>query len=57
MINEMRRGFGDAGDRSVKLAQLQRLVKDRPFIIVLDEIDLVNSNERNDMVYNLYSTG
>jgi cell division control protein 6 len=57
MLNEMRRGFGDARDRSVKLGQFERLLKNRPFLIVLDEIDLVPSRERNTMVYNLFSVG
>jgi cell division control protein 6 len=57
IVNEMRRGFGDARDTAVKLKQFEQLVKDRPCIIVLDEIDLVNRNERNDMIYNLFSIG
>lgn len=57
MVNEMRRGFGDARDKAVKLGQFEGLVKDRPFLIVLDEIDLVPSRERNTMIYNLFSVG
>jgi cell division control protein 6 len=57
MVNEMRRGFGDARDTTVKLKQFERLVKNRPLLIVLDEIDLMPSRERNDMIYNLYSIG
>jgi cell division control protein 6 len=57
MLEEMKRSFGDARDSSVKLKRFERLVKDKPFLIVLDEIDLVPSRERNDMIYNLASVG
>jgi cell division control protein 6 len=52
-LTEMRKGFGDARDKHVRLSQFESLVKDRPFLLVLDEIDLVPSGERNDMIYNL----
>jgi cell division control protein 6 len=55
VVNEMRRGFGDARDTHVKLKQLERLVKDRPFLVVLDEVDLMPSSERNNTIYNLFS--
>ena len=57
ILSEMWKGFGDARDKSVKLAQFERLVKDKPFLIVLDEVDLMPSRERNTMIYNLYSIG
>lgn len=57
MLDEMKRGFGDARDTSVKLGQFERMIKDRPFLIILDEIDIVHSGERNDIIYNLFSTG
>lgn len=57
MINEMRRGFGDARDKSLKLDQFARLVKDRPFLIVLDELDLLPAKERDSVIYNLHSIG
>jgi cell division control protein 6 len=57
ILNRMRRGFGDARDTSVRLAQFEKLVNDRPFIIVLDEVDLMPVREKNDAIYNLYSTG
>ncbi|MBU0515441.1 MAG: AAA family ATPase [Proteobacteria bacterium] len=57
MLNQMRRGFGDARDTTVKLQQLERVIKNRPFLIVLDEVDFVPSRERNSMIYNLLSIG
>lgn len=53
MVNKLKRGFGDARDTTFRLSQFENLVKDRPFIVVLDEIDLVNARERDDMIYNL----
>ncbi len=57
LLDEMKRGFGDARDTSVKLGQFERMIKDRPFLIILDEIEIVHSGERNDIIYNLFSTG
>ncbi len=57
ILGELRRGFGDARDKRVKLVQFERLVKDRPFIIILDEIDVVPLKERNTMIYNLSNVG
>lgn len=57
IMRETRKGFGDARDTAVKLSQFEQMVRDRPFLIVLDEIDLFHSGERNDMIYNLHSIG
>ncbi len=57
ILNKLRRGFGDARDSNVKLRQLERLIKDKPFVIVLDEIDFIATWDRNAMIYNLLSIG
>lgn len=57
IIDDLKRGFCDARDTTVKIKQIERLIKDRPFLVVLDEIDLMSLSERNDMIYNLHSLG
>ena len=55
MLNELRIGFGEERDTRLKLYKFETFVENKPFIIVLDEIDLMTKGERNLMIYNLLS--
>jgi len=52
MLNELKIGFGDERDSRLKLYKFEHFVENRPFIIILDEIDLIPVRERNLMIYN-----
>lgn len=53
ILNDLRVGFGDQRDRSVKLEKLQRHLKGRPVLIILDEIDFLPQKEMNSLLYSL----
>ena len=53
VLRQLRVNFGDERDTRVKAEKFQRFVKDKPFLLVLDEIDLMPSKERNALLYNL----
>jgi len=53
ILNELRIGFGDERDSRLKLYKFETFVDNKPFVIVLDEIDLVDPRERNMMIYYL----
>jgi len=57
VLNELRFGFGDERDTRVKLYQFERLVREKPFVIVLDEVDLMPLKDRNAMIYNFCNIG
>ena len=52
MLNELKIGFGDERDSRLKLYKFEHFVDNKPFIIILDEIDLIPVRERNLMIYN-----
>ncbi len=47
----------DKLNTAFKLERFERYIKDRPFIIVLDEIDQPSPKERNSILYNLCNLG
>jgi orc1/cdc6 family replication initiation protein len=53
MLNELRIGFGDERDTRLKLYKFETYVTSKPFVVVLDEIDLLKPKERDLMIYNL----
>jgi cell division control protein 6 len=53
ILNELKVGFGDERDSRLKLYKFETHVGTRPFILALDEIDLMELRERNAMIYNL----
>jgi cell division control protein 6 len=53
ILNELRLGFGNARDRRVKLEKIRRHLGERPFIIILDEIDFLPNKERSSLLYSL----
>ena len=53
MLNMLRIGFGDERDSRLKLYKFEIFVDNKPFIVVLDEIDLMDPRERDQMLYNL----
>ncbi|MCJ7646365.1 AAA family ATPase, partial [bacterium] len=53
ILNELRVGFGDERDGRVKLEKIERYVKDRSLILILDEIDFLPQKERSSLLYNL----
>jgi cell division control protein 6 len=57
ILSEFRLLGGEAPSTSVKLRRFFNFVKDRPFILILDEIDAPPPKERNDLLYNLSRTG
>ncbi|MFB0562958.1 MAG: Cdc6/Cdc18 family protein [Candidatus Lokiarchaeia archaeon] len=57
VLNELRFGFGDERDTRVKLYQFERRVREKPFAIVLDEVDLMPLKDRNAMIYNFCNIG
>ena len=55
MLNELRIGFGDERDSRLKLYKFETFVDNKPFIVILDEIDLLDQKERNLLLYMLLS--
>lgn len=55
MVSELKILRADAHRTSFKLEKLCRHLEDRPFVIVLDEIDRIKPNERSSTLYNLHS--
>ena len=53
ILNEMRAGFGNERDGRVKLEKIEKYVKDKPMLIILDEIDFLPHKERNSLLYSL----
>jgi cell division control protein 6 len=53
ILNELRAGFGDERDCRLKLYKLETHIGNKPFILALDEMDLMELRERNAMIYNL----
>jgi len=53
MLNELRIGFGDERDSRLKLYKFETFIATKPFVIVLDEIDLMDPRERDQTLYNL----
>jgi len=53
ILNELRAGFGNERDARVKLEKLGRYARDRPLLIILDEIDFLPWKERSNLLYNL----
>jgi len=53
ILNEMRVGFSNERDRRVKLEKIERYLKDRPLLIILDEIDFLPQKERSSLLYSL----
>lgn len=53
ILNELRLGFGNARDRRIKLEKIERALKDRPAVIILDEIDFLPQKERGSLIYSL----
>jgi cell division control protein 6 len=53
ILNELRVGFGNERDTRVKLERIERHIRDRPLIVILDEIDFLTPNERSSLLYNL----
>lgn len=53
VLNELRVGFGNDRDGRVKLEKIERHIRDRPFLIILDEIDFLPQKERISLLYNL----
>lgn len=47
----------DKLNTSFKLERFERYIEDKPFIVILDEIDQPCPKERNSMLYNLSSLG
>jgi len=57
IIDEFRLLGGEAPSTSVKLERFLNFVKQKPFILILDEIDFPTPKERNNILYNLSRTG
>jgi len=57
LVLDLRVLGADKPDARFKLERLKRHLKDRPFVVVLDEIDMSPPKERNNIVYNLMSLG
>jgi len=57
IIKEFRLLGGEAPSTSIKLERFMDFVKQKPFIIILDEIDFPAPKERNNILYNLSRTG
>lgn len=53
MLNELRIGFGDERDSRLKLFKFESFIGNKPFIVVLDEIDMMPLKERNSTIYNV----
>jgi len=56
MVSELKILRADSHRTSFKLEKLCRHLENRPFVIVLDEIDRIKPNERSLILYNLHST-
>lgn len=48
---------GKTPSTSIKLDRFLRFVKDKPFIVIPDEIDLPSPKKRNNNIYSLSRTG
>jgi cell division control protein 6 len=57
IIEEMRILGGEVTSTSGKLDRFLKYVNDKPFIIILDEIDIPSPKERNSILYSLSRTG
>jgi len=53
ILNELRVGFSNERDRRIKLEKIERYLKDRPILIILDEIDFLPLQDRSWLVYSL----
>lgn len=53
ILNELRVSFGNERDKRVKLEKIERHIRDKPFLIILDEIDFLPQKERSSLLYNL----
>lgn len=57
IVKEYRLLGGEAPSTAVKLERFLNFVKTKPFIVILDEIDIPSPRERNNILYNLSRTG
>lgn len=57
MIREFRILGGEAPSTPAKLDRFLKFVKDKPFIIILDEIDFPSPKEANNVLYSLSRNG
>ena len=55
ILNKLKIGFGDERDSRLKLYKFETFVDNKPFVVVLDEIDVLDQKERNLLVYMLLS--
>ena len=53
ILNELRAGFGNERDKRLKLEKIERYLKDKPFLVILDEIDFLPQKERGSLLYGL----
>jgi cell division control protein 6 len=57
LVRDLRIMFAERPDTTLKLERFQRAIGNKPFVIVLDEIDKPLSKERNATLYNLADIG
>ncbi|MBI3413005.1 MAG: AAA family ATPase [Candidatus Aenigmarchaeota archaeon] len=57
IVKELRIMFADKTEAALKLERFERSIGNKPFVIVLDEIDKPAPKERNAILYNLARIG
>ena len=57
LVDRLRILRAEQQDTASKLEKLERYLQDRPFIVVLDEIDLTCPKDRNSIIYGLCNLG
>jgi cell division control protein 6 len=57
LVRELRILGAEKLNTSFKLERFRQYMGDKPFLIVLDEIDHIKESERNSIIYNLCNTG
>ncbi len=57
LVRDLRVMFADKPDATVKVEGLRKVLENKPFIVVLDEIDKPETKERNSILYELLQIG